>query len=325
MQQSLKNLDRAYANSFAGRAALPRFKQRGQHDSFRYPQGFKLDQHNDRIYLPRLGWCRYRNSRAIGGTVKNVTVSLSGTKWFVSVQTEREVDICEPVPVGTAIGIDMGVVRFATMSDGSWIEPLNSFKKHQLRLARYQRRMVRKQKFSRNWHKAKTKVSQYHCAIANARKDFLHKASTAICDAYATVCVEDLRIANMTRSAKGTVAQPGNNVKQKSGLNRVILDQGWGEFRRQLAYKQAWRGGSLIVVAPHYTSQTCPACSHVAAGNRRTQASFQCHACGFEEHADVVGASNILARGLRVIACEASAQSGHAVKQEPTRDNQVRA
>ena len=325
MQQSLKNLDRAYANSFAGRAALPRFKQRGQHDSFRYPQGFKLDQHNDRIYLPRLGWCRYRNSRAIGGTVKNVTVSLSGTKWFVSVQTEREVDICEPVPVGTAIGIDMGVVRFATMSDGSWIEPLNSFKKHQLRLARYQRRMVRKQKFSRNWHKAKTKVSQYHCAIANARKDFLHKASTAICDAYATVCVEDLRIANMTRSAKGTVAQPGNNVKQKSGLNRVILDQGWGEFRRQLAYKQAWRGGSLIVVAPHYTSQTCPACSHVAAGNRRTQASFQCHACGFEEHADVVGASNILARGLRVIAGEASAQSGHAVKQEPTRDNQVRA
>ena len=82
LQQALKNLDYAYANFFAGRAAFPRFKQRGQHDSFRYPQGCKLEQHNDRIYLPRLGWFRYRNSRAVEGTVKNVTVSLSGTKWL---------------------------------------------------------------------------------------------------------------------------------------------------------------------------------------------------------------------------------------------------
>lgn len=137
LQQALKNLDYAYTNFFAGRAAFPRFKQRGQHDSFRYPQGCKLEQHNDRIYLPRLGWFRYRNSRAVEGAVKNVTVSLSGTKWFVSVQTER--DVPDPVPVGGSVGIDMGVVRFATMSDGSFIEPLNSFKKHQLRLARYQR------------------------------------------------------------------------------------------------------------------------------------------------------------------------------------------
>jgi putative transposase len=321
LQQSLKNLDCAYANFFAGRAAFPRFKQRGQHDSFRYPQGCKLDQDNDRIYLPRLGWCRYRNSRTVVGTLKNVTVSLSGTKWFVSVQTEREV--ADITAVGTAVGIDMGVVRFVTMSDGKWIDPQNTFKKHQIRLARYQRRMARKQKFSRNWHKAKAKVTQVHGAIANARKDFLHKESTKICDAHAVVCIEDLKIANMTRSAKGTLAQPGSRVKQKSGLNRAILDQGWGEFERQLAYKQEWRGGRLIVVEPHYTSQTCPACSHVEAGNRRSQAIFRCLACGFEENADVVGACNVLARGLRVIACGAKAQSGHAMKQEPTRDIQV--
>jgi putative transposase len=149
--------------------------------------------------------------------------------------------------------------------------------------------------------------------------------STRICNAHAIVCIEDLKIANMTRSAKGTLAQPGKKVKQKSGLNRAILDQGWGEFERQLAYKLEWRGGSLIAVAPCHTSQTCPVCSHVAAGNRPTQASFRCLACGFEEHADVVGACNVLARGLRVIACGASAQSGHAMKQEPARDNRVSA
>ena len=321
LQQALKNLDCAYSNFFAGRAAFPRFKQRGQHDSFRYPQGVKLEQHSDHIYLPRLGWCRYRNSRVVEGTVKNVTVSLCGTKWFVSVQTEREVP--DDVRAGTAVGIDMGIVRFATMSDGNWVEPRNSFKQHQFRLARHQRRMARKQKFSRNWHKAKAKVTKLHSVIANARKDFLHKASTMICDAHAIVCIEDLKIGNMTRSAKRTLAQPGSNVKQKTGLNRAILDQGWGEFGRQLAYKMAWRGGSLIAVPPQYTSQTCPVCSHVAAGNRRTQASFQCLACGFEQHADVVGAPNVLARGLRVRACGASAQSGHVVKQEPARDDQV--
>lgn len=323
LQQSLKNLDRAYANFFAGRTAFPRFKQRGLHDSFRFPQGCKLDQDNDRLYLPRLGWCRYRNSRAVLGAIKNVTVSLCGAKWFVSLQTER--DVADVAAVGPAIGIDMGIVRFLTINDGRWIDPLNSFKKHQLRLARYQRRMARKQKCSRNWHKAKAKVNRLHSAIANARKDFLHKRSTEICNEHAVICIEDLKIANMTRSAKGTLAQPGSRVRQKSGLNRAILDQGWGEFARQLAYKQAWRGGRLVVVEPHHTSQTCPACSHVEAGNRRSQAIFQCLACGFKEHADVVGACNVLARGLRVIACGAKAQSGHAMKQEPARDKQVKA
>lgn len=323
LQQSLKNLDYAYANFFAGRAAFPRFKQRGRHDGFRYPQGCKLEQHNDRIYLPRLGWCRYRNSRVVSGEIRNVTVSLSGAAWFVSIQTEREVADAMPLAGGAVVGIDLGIARFATMSDGDHVEPLDSLKKHQIRLARYQRRMARKQKFSRNWHRAKAKVTKVHLEIANARKDFLHKASTRICNAYAVVCVENLKIGNMTRSAKGTVAQPGLKVKQKSGLNRAILDQGWGEFRRQLDYKLAWRGGRLIAVAPHHTSQTCPACAHVAADNRRTRSRFQCRACGFDDHADVVGAVNILARGLRVLACGESARSGHSVKQEPTRNHQA--
>lgn len=119
------------------------------------------------------------------------------------------------------------------------------------------------------------------------------------------------------------MTHPGRQVKQKSCLNRAILDQGSGEFRLQRAYKQAWRGGRLSVAEPHDTSQTCPACLHVEAGNHRSQATFRCLACGFEEHADVVGACNVLARGLREIACEAKAQSGRAMKREPARNIQM--
>jgi putative transposase len=121
----------------------------------------------------------------------------------------------------------------------------------------------------------------------------------------------------MSCSASGTAESPGKNVRAKSGLNKSILDQGWFEFRRQLGYKLAWNGGWLIAVPPQNTSRTCPACGHVSAENRQTQAEFRCVECGFEENADVVGAINILARGHRVAACGETARSGRSVKQEP--------
>ena len=302
LQQTLKDLERAYINFFSKRAGFPRFKKKGQSDSYRYPQGCKLDQGNSRIFLPKLGWMRYRNSRKVLGEVKHVTVTHSCAKWFVSIQTEREV---EPSlsPATTAIGIDVGVVRFATMSDGSHIEPINSFKKHQERLARYQRRMSRKVKFSNNWQKAKTKIQRIHRTIAHARKDYLHKITTTISQNHALVCIEDLQVRNMSRSSKGNSEEHGKMVKQKSGLNRAILDQGWGEFRRQLGYKMTWRGGILLAVPPHNTSRTCPCCSHVSKDNRKTQAKFECVKCGYENHADLVGAINILERGHRLLAC----------------------
>jgi putative transposase len=178
--------------------------------------------------------------------------------------------------------------------------------------------MSRKVKFSSNWKKAKVRVQRIHIGIANARKDFLHKTTTTISKNHALVCIEDLQVRNMSRSSKGTVEQPGKKVSQKSGLNRAILDQGWGEFRRQLGYKLAWNGGMLLAVPPHHTSQTCPACGHVSKDNRQTQASFLCVDCGYENHADVVGAINVLARGHRVLACGESAHSGRSMKQEPT-------
>ncbi len=321
LQQALKNLERAYKNFFEKRADFPRFKKKGVSDSFRYPQGIKLDQGNSRVFLPKLGWLRYRNSRDVLGEVKNVTVNQSCGKWFVSIQTEREVD--QPLPQSEAVGIDMGIARFATLSDGSHLEPLNSFKKHQQRLTRYQRAMSRKVKFSNNWKKAKVHVQRIHTRIANARKDFLHKASCQISQNHAMIAIEDLQVRNMSKSAKGNSEQHGKHVKQKSGLNLSILDQGWFEFRRQLEYKSAWNGGFVVAVPPQYTSQTCPCCGHVSKDNRQTQAKFECVECGFEENADLVGAINILARGHRVLACGGMVQSGHPAKQEPTEATQA--
>jgi putative transposase len=313
LQHALKDLERAYKNFFAGRAAFPRFRKKGRRDSFRFPdpKQIKLDQGNGRIFLPKLGWLRYRNSRGVLGEVRNVTVSQSGGKWFVSVQTAREVE--QPVLRSSrAIGIDMGVVRFATMSDGSHLVPLDSFRKHEARLRRYQRTMSRKTRFSNQWKTAKARVQRIHARIGNARRDYLHKATTTISQNHAMVCIEDLRVRNMSGSAAGTVGKPGRNVRAKSGLNKAILDQGWFEFRRQLDYKLAWNGGWLIAVPPQNTSRTCPCCGHVSADNRRTQAQFACVGCGFEAHADVVGAINILARGHRVAACGELAQSGRS-------------
>lgn len=316
LQQSLKDLDRAFINFFRKNAAFPTFKKKSHDGGFRYPQGFELDRPNNRIKLPKLGWVRYRASRPTLGSPKNVTVSCSGDKWFISVQTEREVEHIIH-PSASTIGIDVGVARFATMSDGNFIAPANSFKRHQQRLARYQRAMSRKVKFSNNWKKAKARVQRIHARIGNVRRDFLHKASTILSNNHALIVVEDLRVKNMSRSAAGTAELPGCKVRQKSGLNRVILDQGWGEFRRQLEYKQEWRNGLLLVVPPQYTSQTCPACGHVAAENRRTQAEFECVECGFTANADHVAAINILARGYRVLACGEMALSGRSMKQEP--------
>ena len=301
LQQVLKDLDRAYKNFFEKRAGFPRFKKKGLHDAFRYPQGFKLDE---------------SNSRKIEGTPKQVTVSLSAGKWYVSIQTEREVP--EPVhPSQSVVGVDMGVARFATLSDGSCIKPLHSFRKHEKKLAKLQRKLAKRVKFSANWRKLKARIQRLHRTIANVRNDFLHKTTTSISKNHALVVIEDLKVQNMSRSASGTLDHPGKNVRVKAGLNKSILDQGWFEFRRQLAYKLAWLGGTLLLVPPQYTSQTCSHCGCVDKSNRVSQAKFKCTACGFECNADHNAALNILAAGQAVSACGAGRAQAPASKQEP--------
>ena len=304
LQQSLKDLERAYKNFFGKRANFPKYKKKYRHDSIRFPQGVELDEVKQQIRLPKIGWMRYRKSRDIIGTIKNVTVSRRGEKWDVSIQTEYEVVSSAPNP--SEIGIDMGVKRFATLSNGDFVEPLNPLKQEQEKLAKLQRKLARQKKGSRNSRKTKRKIARLHRYIADSRRDFLHKISTKIAKNHSIIYVEDLKVSNMSASASGTKESPGKNVRQKSGLNRSILDQGWYGFFQMLSYKLEQRGGKLIKVDPRNTSRTCPRCGLVSAENRKSQATFACIGCGYRSNADEVGAINILRAGRVRLACGTS-------------------
>ncbi|BEC35623.1 IS element transposase [Escherichia coli] len=306
LQQKLKDLrsawDRCFDKSLTAEKPVFKKKTKGC-DSIRFVNFSKycgLDY--GRVKLPSgLGWVKFRQSRKIEGVIKNCTISQHAGHWYVSFQVELAVT--DPIHASTsAIGLDAGITKLATLSDGTVFEPVNSFKKNQDKLARLQRRLARMVKFSANWKKQKAKISRFHSHIANIRRDYLHKTTTTISKNHAMIVIEDLKVANVSKSAAGTVDQPGRNVAAKSGLNRAILDQGWAEMRRQLEYKQAWRGGDVLAINPAYTSQKCACCGHTSKNNRRTQASFICTACGYTANADVNGARNILTAGFEVMA-----------------------
>ena len=311
LQQKLKDLHGAWMQYFDKSLATdkPRFKKKGKNqDSIRFVNFNKYcELDGKRVKLPsKLGWLKFRKSQEVQGNIKNCTVSFKSGYWYISFQVEQDID--EPKHNSTsAVGIDMGVTKFVTLSDGSHLKPLNAFRKHEKRLAIEQRKLSRKVKFSANWQKQKVKIQKLHTLIANCRKDYLHKASHQISKNHAMVMIEDLRVSNMSKSAKGNAEEHGKNVKAKSGLNKSILDQGWHEFRRQLEYKQLWNGGLVVAVPAQYTSQTCPCCGNVSRDNRKTQAHFECVECGYTNNADIVGALNILERGHRLLACGESA------------------
>jgi putative transposase len=308
LQQALKNLERGYTNFFQKRADFPKFKKKGRHESFRIPQGFEVDKQNGRIKLPKLGWMRYRKSQEVLGEAKNVTVSESCGKWFVSIQTEREV-LTPQHPSISAVGMDWGVVNFATLSDGKVVGQCQPLKKFLPKLPKFDRRLARKKKFSKNWRKAKARITRLHTRVANISKS------------HVVVCVEDLQVQNMSKSATGTKEKPGKRVAQKSGLNRSILDASPFELRRQLEYKTQWNGGLLVPVPARNTSRHCPVsvggCGHVSAENRQAQANFVCVKCGFSANADWVAAVNVKEDGLASLACSESSPTGASCQEPP--------
>ena len=230
-------------------------------------------------------------------------MSKKGEHWFVSIQTEQEV--AKPVPGSTSIvGVDLGVKKFATLSNGRVYEAKNSFKKRQTRLAKLQQRLSKKKKGSSNFKKLKKRINKLHAKIFNIRQDYLHQVSTDISKNHALVVLEDLKVANMSRSASGTLDEPGKMVAAKSGLNRSILDQGWYSFKTMLNYKLEHLGGELLLVDPRYTSQKCSNCGHTVKENRLSQAQFACMQCGHSENADINAAKNILAVGHTVLSLQ---------------------
>ena len=300
------------------RPLMPKFKRKSDgSDSIRLVQFDKYCRiEGNRVKLPNgIGLVKFRKSQDIIGTIKNVTISKKSGRWYVSFGTEREVE--QPRhPSKSAIGLDMGISKLLTTSNGEYIKPKNSFKANQMKLAKLQRQLNRKVLFSQNWKKQNRKIQKLHSHIANIRHDYLHKITTSISKSHAMIACEDLKVANMSKSASGSMENKGRHVKAKSGLNKSILDQGWGMMVDMLEYKQQWRGGLLIKVNPRYTSQTCFECKHVAKENRRTQAKFECVECGYIANADVNAARNILAAGHAVLSVEGRCSKGRPLKQK---------
>ncbi|MBU2738687.1 RNA-guided endonuclease InsQ/TnpB family protein [Acidithiobacillus concretivorus] len=318
-QQVLRNLDRAFKDAFnpANPKRFPVFKKKGRNYSLRYPdpEQIKLDLHSrdadgrhrfPRIFLPKIGWVKFRKSCPVGGEIRNATVRRIAGHWTVSIQIERE--IFPQAPQGEAVGLDLGVREFAALSDGTFVEPIHAYRQWGARLARAQQSMSRKVRFSHNWQKARIKVQRIHRKIAAIREDFLHKTSTRLCKSHAVLVIEDLEVQSMSASAAGTVEQPGMLVQVQSRFNKAILDQGWYTFRRMLEYKTEWHGVLLRVLSPEGTSTTCPECGHAAEANRPgLRKWFQCVRCGHREHSGTVAARNLLKRaGHARLACSAA-------------------
>ena len=324
ISQKLKDLNKAFKDGFDKNQPLkriPKFKRKGVGDSLRFPEPKHIQVKHKKIKLPKLGWIKFYQSRAIDGKIKNATVTQSAGHWYVSIQVE--LDIGTPVhTMNSAIGVDMGINKYAALSTGEYEDPINPFKKHQYKLAQAQRRLSKKKKFSENWKKQKKRIQKIHSKIAHVRKDFQHKLSTKLSNSHAMIVVEALKIGNMSRSASGTLDDPGKNVKAKSGLNKSILDQAWGEFKRQIGYKLVWQGGIYLEVPAPYTSQTCSMCGEKDKASRQSQEHYVCTSCGYEANADINAAKNILAAGHAVLACGEDALAA-SMKQEPLRTSNL--
>ena len=301
------------------RQLMPRFKRKSDGcDSIRLVQFDKYCRiEGNRVKLPNgVGFVKFRKSQDVIGAIKNVTISKKSGHWYVSFGTETQLTENPRHPATSAIGLDMGITKLITTSDGQYIKPKNSFKANQIKLAKLQRQLNKKVKFSENWKKQNRKIQKLHHHIANIRHDYLHKITTNISKNHAMIACEDLKVANMSKSASGTVENKGRQVKAKSGLNKSILDQGWGMMIDMLEYKQHWRGGLLVKVDPRYTSQTCFKCKHVAKENRQTQAKFECVECRYVTNADFNAARNILAAGHAVLSAEGGCGKGRPMKQK---------
>jgi len=294
LQKPLGDLDKAFFKAFTKKSGFPKFKKKGNRDSIHFPQGFKIK--DNKIFLPKLGWVKFFKTRNIEGVVKNITVSSDGFgNWFASFCTEEERAIERRV--SGEIGVDLGVTNFLALSNGEIVKKPKTIKNLLAIKKRVARAVSRKKKRGKNRQKAVLVLRKIENKITNIRKDFLQKTSTTLSKNHALIVVEDLKILNMSKSAKGTQELHGKNVKAKSGLNREILSNGWGDFRTMLKYKQEYSGGVFLTINPKNTSRMCSACGVIDGNSRVRQERYACLHCGYEIHADTNAAINILAAG----------------------------
>lgn len=282
----------------------------------------KLNRRHSRIKLPKLGWVKFRLTRSLDGeTIRSATLTRQGRHWFLSVLVEdgRQRLEVHQAP-GTAVGVDRGVATAIATSAGELIDRPFTTVGERRRVVALQRKLSRCAKRSANRDKTRAALAVVQARERCRRLDFCAQTAHWFAAAHAVVVLEDLKTRNMTRSAKGTLQDPGCNVAAKSGLNRAILAKGWHQFALALASSARYTGTTVVKVPAAYTSQRCSTCGHVDPKSRESQAVFRCTHCTHTEHADINAAKNILAAGLAVIACrETTAPAGAVVtsKQEP--------
>jgi len=290
LQQALRHQHKAFAAFFAKRARYPRFKSRRSRQSAHYTRrAFTL--RGGVLHLAKMtGPLRYAWSwpdtdpGALDPSMVIVARESDG-RWYVTFTVDT--DAPAPLPqAGRAVGVDLGVRDFAVTSDGQRIANPRHLDRRARHLARYQRRLARCQRGSANRAKAAAKVARAHRKVRNARTDFLHRTTTRLVRENDMIAIEDLAVKNMASNHR---------------LARAISDCGWGEFRRQLAYKCQWYGRDLVVIDRWYPStKTCSACGHLLARLSLSARHWTCPACGTRHHRDINAAKNILAAGRAV-------------------------
>jgi putative transposase len=288
---------------FKKNAKYPRWAKKKTWNSLVFvQQGKGLRIEGKKIKLHKGILLRYFNSRSLpeGAKIKQIILSKELDGWYASIQFEDIIHLIKPPHDSQVVGIDMGVKHLATLSNGKVISNINVYKVWQSRLTKAQQNLSRKKKGSANWIRQARQVASIHRKMARIRNDHQHKVTTALVDKYSGFVVEDLRIRNMVRSTKGTIDNPGKNVEAKSGLNRSILDAGFGGFLAKLEYKSNWHGRFFQKVDPRHTSQICNACGYQDSASRKDQQTFVCASCGHTDNADVNAAKNILGRAVPV-------------------------
>ena len=307
-QQALRDLDRAFKNWWRrpDHFGRPTWRKAGINEGFaiRDLSVRRLNRKWGQVLVPKCGWIKFRITRTWidieTASSARVTKDRSG-RWFVSFT--RPAAKLERSATDKAVGLDMGVTHTAAMSDGQFLDmPELLSKGEQQRKRRLQRKLARQTKGSKRRNQTKLAIAKISTKEKDRRKDWIEKTTTELVRDYDLIAIEDLKIKNMTKSATGTVEKPGKNVAQKSGLNRVILSQGWGLFRKRLTDKatNATVPVEIITINPAYTSMRCSECGHTSAENRKNQAVFCCKACDYTDNADLNAAKNILAAGHAV-------------------------
>jgi putative transposase len=298
-QQALRDFTQAMAAFFdrENPAGRPSWRKAGRDEGFRIVgRGRQWDvrrvsRNVGQVWVPKVGWVRFRWSRAVPPGVKSYRVKLDRAgRWHIAFAA-----IPDPLPApgnGEVVGVDRGVIASAALSTGELMHVPGLTGPERKRILRLERKLARARRGSNRRRRVRHAIARLKARETDKRKDWAEKTSTRLAREFDVIRVEDLNVRGMTRSAKGTSDRPGRNVRAKAGLNREILRSGWGLLVRRLEDKAV---GRVEKIKPAYTSQRCSACGHVDGRSRESQARFVCTACGFACNADVNAARNIAA------------------------------